>query len=169
MKTQRARPQQHYLKKFVDDFSAWQARRNWPETGNVISCLSRKSNSPWWKKCTRHWACTHVHKRRLFRQRQLSHMGLGEGDYGTRSHTAEPYSCLQVWVWVWGNRRKENSFLMWAIKTTLGSEHVLLRQTETQFWRSEGDQDMGLRGLKFKNKCIKQSFIIANQSTSKVK
>ena len=21
-----------------------------------------------------------------------------EGDYGTRSHTAEPYSCLQVWV-----------------------------------------------------------------------
>ena len=27
-----------------------------------------------------------------FRQRQLSHRGLGEGDYGTRSRTAEPYS-----------------------------------------------------------------------------
>ena len=23
----------------------------------------------------------------------------GEGDYGTRSHTAKPYSCLQVWVY----------------------------------------------------------------------
>ena len=31
-----------------------------------------------------------------FRQRQLNHRGLGEGDHGTRSHTAEPYSCLQV-------------------------------------------------------------------------
>ena len=26
-------------------------------------------------------------------------MGMGEGDYGNRSHTAEQYSCLQVWVW----------------------------------------------------------------------
>ena len=37
-------------------------------------------------------------KRLLFRQKQLNHRGLGEYDYGTRSHTAEPYSCLQVWV-----------------------------------------------------------------------
>ena len=29
-------------KKFVDDFSAWQAQQNWPKTGNVISCLIRK-------------------------------------------------------------------------------------------------------------------------------
>ena len=45
-----------------------------------------------------HWACTHFQKRWLFRQRQLNHRGLGEGDYRTPSHTAEPYSCLQVWV-----------------------------------------------------------------------
>ena len=23
---------------------------------------------------------------------------MGDGDYGTQSHIAEPYSCLQVWV-----------------------------------------------------------------------
>ena len=23
---------------------------------------------------------------------------MGEGDYGTQSYAAEPYSCLQVWV-----------------------------------------------------------------------
>ena len=52
----------------------------------------------------RHWACTHVQKRQHFRQRQLSHRGLGEGDYGTRSHTAEPYSCLQVRVSLFGKK-----------------------------------------------------------------
>ena len=52
----------------------------------------------WWKKCLRHWACTYVQKRQLFRQRQLNHKGKGDSDYGTRSHIAEPYSCLQVWV-----------------------------------------------------------------------
>ena len=40
--------------------------------------------------------CTHVQKRQLFRQRQPKHKGTGEGDYGTWSHTAKQYSCLQV-------------------------------------------------------------------------
>ena len=42
---------------------------------------------------------THVHmcrKADIFRQRQLNHSEMGEGDYGTQSHAAEPYSCLQV-------------------------------------------------------------------------
>ena len=25
---------------------------------------------------------------------------MGEGDYGIQSHAAEPYSCLQVWVYI---------------------------------------------------------------------
>ena len=39
-------------------------------------------------------------KDNISRQKRLKHSGLGEGDYGTQSHTAEPYSCLQVWVFV---------------------------------------------------------------------
>ena len=34
----------------------------------------------------------------IFRQRRLDHSEMGENDYGTKSHAAEPYSCLQVWV-----------------------------------------------------------------------
>ena len=33
---------------------------------------------------------THVKKRRL------NHSEMGEGDYGTQIHAADPYSCLQV-------------------------------------------------------------------------
>ena len=47
-------------------------------------------------KCTRHCACTYMYKRQYLRQRRLNHSGVGEGDYGTQSHGAEPYSCLQV-------------------------------------------------------------------------
>ena len=38
---------------------------------------------------------THVHvcrKDDIFRQRRLSHGEIGESDYGTQSHAAEPYS-----------------------------------------------------------------------------
>ena len=62
------------------------------------------------KEIARHWACTHVQKRWLFRQRQLSHKWMLEGDYRTRSHTAEPYSCLQVWV-LNGNQKKMFPYL----------------------------------------------------------
>ena len=52
---------------------------------------------------------TYVHMCRnndICRQRQLNHSEMGEGDYGTQSHAAEPYSCLQVWVKFW-------EFLVW--------------------------------------------------------
>ena len=38
-----------------------------------------------------YWACTHFQKRQLFRQRQLNHKGMGEGDYGTQRRTAKPF------------------------------------------------------------------------------
>ena len=31
----------------------------------------------------------------ILRQRRLNHSEMGEGEYGTQSHAAEPYSCLQ--------------------------------------------------------------------------
>ena len=31
---------------------------------------------------------------------------MGDGDYGTRSNIAEPYSCLQVWVFHFTNEIK---------------------------------------------------------------
>ena len=37
----------------VYDSSSWQPQHNWPQTGNPISCLSRKQNFWWLKKCTR--------------------------------------------------------------------------------------------------------------------
>ena len=38
---------------------------------------------------------THVHRKDdIFRQKLLNHSGIGEGDYVTQSHTAEPHSCL---------------------------------------------------------------------------
>ena len=43
----------------------------------------------------------HVHVGRkddIFRKTQLNHSEMGEGDYGTQRHTAEPYSCFHVCV-----------------------------------------------------------------------
>ena len=48
----------------------------------------------------------------IFRQRQLNHRERGEGDYGTQSHAAEPYSCLQVWVFIKVNIHHEYD-LIW--------------------------------------------------------
>ena len=50
--------------KNVYDSSPWLPQHNWLQTGNPISCLNRKKNFMWWKKCMRHRAC--VHKRRHF-------------------------------------------------------------------------------------------------------
>ena len=48
----------------------------------------------------------------IFRQRRLNHSGMGEGDYRTQSHAAEPYSCLQVWVFIKVNIHHEYD-LIW--------------------------------------------------------
>ena len=52
--------------KYVYDSSPWRPQHNWSHTGNPISSLSRKKNFTWWKKCTRHYACAGVQKRRHF-------------------------------------------------------------------------------------------------------
>ena len=44
----------------------------------------------------RHWAYTHVQKRRHFRQGQLNDTRIGDGDYGAQTHIAKPYSCLTI-------------------------------------------------------------------------
>ena len=44
-------------------------------------------------------------KDKIFKQRRLNHIDMGEGYHGTQSHAAEPYSCLQVCV------LSENKFL----------------------------------------------------------
>ena len=36
----------------------------------------------------------------------------GGGDYGTQSHIAEPYSCLQVWVNIRSNSKIPNGMLL---------------------------------------------------------
>ena len=64
--------------KNVFDSSSWQLQHSWTQIGNPISCLSRKKNFMWWKKCMRHYTCTCVKKRQLFRQRRLDHSGGGE-------------------------------------------------------------------------------------------
>ena len=62
------------------------------------------------KKCARHWACTHVQNRWLFRQ--LNHKWMGEYDHGTQSHTAKPYSCLRVWFIV----SRQTDVMAWKIR-----------------------------------------------------
>ena len=39
----------------------------------------------------------------IFRQIRQNHSEMGDGDYWTQSHVAEPYSCLQVWVKTFNN------------------------------------------------------------------
>ena len=57
-----------------------------------------------------------VQKDNIFRQRQLNHSEMGEGEYGTQSHAAEPYSCLQVWVYNY-----KGGVYVWAGQTILKS------------------------------------------------
>ena len=52
--------------KNVYNSSPWQPQHNWPQTGNPISCLSRKKNFTWWKKCMWHHSCACVQKKRHF-------------------------------------------------------------------------------------------------------
>ena len=49
-----------------------------------------------------------IRKEDFFKQRQLNHKGMGDGDYGTRRHIAEPYSCLLVWVTLHKNISQES-------------------------------------------------------------
>ena len=43
-------------------------------------------------------------KDNIFRQRQLSHSKIGEGDYGTQSHAAEPDRWADKQVGIWAGR-----------------------------------------------------------------
>ena len=61
-----------------------QIRKGWAESCHTRTWIELISNQ--------------IKSNRLFRQRQLNHKGMGEGVNGTRSHSAEPYSCLQAWV-----------------------------------------------------------------------
>ena len=56
----------YYLEKMFFDTSPWQPQHIWPQIRNPISCLNRKKNFTWWKKCTQYHACACVQKRRHF-------------------------------------------------------------------------------------------------------
>ena len=73
-------PQQHYLKKMLWTPQLDRHSKTDPKP-EMLSAVWRDERN--------------VHS---IGQSQLNHNGMGEGNYGTRSHTAEPYSCLQVWV-----------------------------------------------------------------------